>query len=160
MPIIPMVTPEKPASTVTPPSSPDIIRITAPEGVDRWEPSGAVAHGDRLWVVNDRDGWLVAYDLPLKPGRNGPTVAHQVIVQPGKIKFEGLAPVGDSGLLLLETMKRSVAATLERTGALADCRALAHEHIRLAIECLDRFADGPAKTALITVAEATAHRER
>ena len=64
------------------------------------------------------------------------------------------------GQTLPETMKRSVAATLERTGALADCRALAHEHIRLAIECLDRFPDGPAKTALITVAEATAHRER
>lgn len=64
------------------------------------------------------------------------------------------------GQALPETVKRSVIGTLERTGALADCRALAFERIQLAIESLSAFPDGPAKVALITVAEATAHREK
>lgn len=53
-----------------------------------------------------------------------------------------------------------VAASLERTGALADSRALARERIARGIACLDALDDGPARTALITVAEATALRER
>ena len=65
-----------------------------------------------------------------------------------------------AGQALPETLKRTVSATLERTGALADARALARERIDLAIAALACFPDGPAKTALITVAEATAHRDR
>ncbi len=84
------------------------IRIEAPEGVDRWEPSGATVRGDRLWIAHDRDGWLAAYALPLKPGVNRPVAAHAVKVNPGRIKFEGLAPDGEAGLLILETMQRSV----------------------------------------------------
>lgn len=87
---------------------PQTIRIAAPDGVDRWEPSGGAIIGDRLWVANDRGGWLAAYALPLEPGRNTPVVAHAIAANEGRIKFEGLAPVGDGGLLLLETMKRSV----------------------------------------------------
>ena len=49
---------------------------------------------------------------------------------------------------------------LERTGALADARAMAGERIARAVDCLQRVPDGPARAALVTVAEATAHRER
>jgi octaprenyl-diphosphate synthase len=61
---------------------------------------------------------------------------------------------------LPETMARTVLASMERTGALADCRALAHDRVRQAVACLAPIADGPGKTALITVAEATVYRER
>lgn len=64
------------------------------------------------------------------------------------------------GTGLSESAKRSVLASLERTQALNDCRALAHKHIALAIDSLALLPDGPAKTALITVAEATSYRER
>lgn len=84
------------------------MRIVAPEGVDRWEPSGGAIRGDRLWIVNDRGGWLAAYALPLKPGQNAPIMAHAVKPNDGRVKFEALAPDGEGGLLLLETMKRSV----------------------------------------------------
>jgi octaprenyl-diphosphate synthase len=60
---------------------------------------------------------------------------------------------------LPETARRQVLAMLERTGALADCRRLAHEQVAEAIAHLDALPDGHAKTALITVAEATIHRE-
>jgi octaprenyl-diphosphate synthase len=60
---------------------------------------------------------------------------------------------------LPETARRQVLAVLERTGALADCRRLAHEQVAEAIAHLDALPDGHAKTALITVAEATIHRE-
>ncbi|MBO6939283.1 MAG: polyprenyl synthetase family protein [Deltaproteobacteria bacterium] len=53
-----------------------------------------------------------------------------------------------------------LAAAIEGCGAIDDCRALAGEHARLAVEALEPFTDGPAKTALITVARATVHRER
>lgn len=65
-----------------------------------------------------------------------------------------------AGQALPETLKPTVAATLERTGALADARALARQHIDSAIAALEHFPDGSAKTALITVAQATGHRER
>jgi len=55
---------------------------------------------------------------------------------------------------------RAILAALERTGALADCRAFVDERIARAIGHLDVLDDGPAKTALITVAHATLHRER
>jgi octaprenyl-diphosphate synthase len=60
---------------------------------------------------------------------------------------------------LSETARRQVLAILERTGALADCRKLAHDHVNEAIAHLDALPDGQAKTALITVAEATIYRE-
>lgn len=92
-----------------PPDVPiDALRIIAPVGIDRWEPSGGVVFDDVLWVVNDRDGWIAAYDLPLAPGRNAPSAAHRLPVQDGPIKFEAAAPAPGGGLLLLETMKRSV----------------------------------------------------
>jgi hypothetical protein len=53
-----------------------------------------------------------------------------------------------------------VSAGLARTGALADARALAIARIDAAIEALAVLDDGPAKSALITVAEATALREK
>lgn len=53
-----------------------------------------------------------------------------------------------------------LAEAIERCGAIEDCRALAADHARLAVEALEPFPDGPAKTALITVARATVHRER
>lgn len=59
-----------------------------------------------------------------------------------------------------ETLQRTVLASLERTRALQDCRDLARTRVRQAIDCLDPIADGPGKTALITVAEATVYRER
>jgi len=49
---------------------------------------------------------------------------------------------------------------LDRTGALADTRALAAERIGRAIACLETLPAGPARTALTTVARATAHRDR
>lgn len=53
-----------------------------------------------------------------------------------------------------------LAAAIESCGAIDDCRALAADHARLAVEALESFDDGAAKTALITVARATVHRER
>ena len=66
----------------------------------------------------------------------------------------------EDGGKMPETLQRTVLASLERTRAIDDCRALARERVRQAIECLDSIADGPGKTALITVAEATVYRER
>lgn len=90
------------------PFGPDAIRLVAPDSMDRWEPSGATVRGDRLWIVNDREGWLAAYGLPLKPGANAPAMAFALTPNPGRIKFEGLAPYGDGGLLILETINRAV----------------------------------------------------
>lgn len=66
----------------------------------------------------------------------------------------------DQGGELPETMARTVLASMERTGALADCRALAHERVQKAVASLAPIPDGPGKDALITVAEATVYRER
>jgi hypothetical protein len=104
--------------------------LEAPPAVQRWEPSGAAIRGDKLWVVNDRGGWLVAYDLPLKAGINKPTAAHEILpkrldpvrtemmaralapkiakILAQRLKFEGLAPDGEKGLLLLEAISRTV----------------------------------------------------
>lgn len=51
-----------------------------------------------------------------------------------------------------------VAAILERTGALRDCRALADAHAKSAVDALSILPVGPATDALITVAEATVAR--
>lgn len=61
---------------------------------------------------------------------------------------------------LPETLARGVLASMERTGAIADCRALALERVRQAVACLAPIPDGPGKSALVTVAEATVYRER
>jgi octaprenyl-diphosphate synthase len=53
-----------------------------------------------------------------------------------------------------------VAAALRRTGALAEGRRLARARIDSAIAALDVLPEGPAKAALITVAEATVLREK
>ncbi|HTJ41928.1 MAG TPA: polyprenyl synthetase family protein [Kofleriaceae bacterium] len=52
-----------------------------------------------------------------------------------------------------------VASALARTGALAATRAMAEQRVELAIESLAPLAEGPAKRALVTVAEATLLRE-
>ena len=55
---------------------------------------------------------------------------------------------------------REVAAGLVRSGALIEGRRLARARIDSAVAALDVLPDGPAKAALITVAEATALREK
>jgi octaprenyl-diphosphate synthase len=52
-----------------------------------------------------------------------------------------------------------VRATLARTGALDDCRAFARQRVDEAIACLAGVRERPGVSALITVAEATVHRE-
>jgi octaprenyl-diphosphate synthase len=54
----------------------------------------------------------------------------------------------------------AIAGSLERTGALRDTRALAAERVERAVAELELFGESPAKAALITVAEATLHREK
>ncbi len=104
--------------------------IQAPEGVERWEPSGAAVLGDTLWVADDRDGKIAAYALPLKAGVNTPTAHHQLTadtlapVRDGllqkrlppmiakllrkRLKFEGMARAKGGGLLILESISRTV----------------------------------------------------
>jgi octaprenyl-diphosphate synthase len=53
-----------------------------------------------------------------------------------------------------------VIASLEQTGALTECRALARDRIARGVACLEAIDDERARAALITVAEATALRER
>lgn len=60
---------------------------------------------------------------------------------------------GDEGARFAE-----VARALQRTGALADCRALAEEHSRRAIGALAELPEGRSTEALVTVAEATVAR--
>lgn len=59
-----------------------------------------------------------------------------------------------------ELMTAPITRALSTTGALRDCRALALEHARDAIEALAPLPAGPGTDALITVAEATVYRER
>ncbi len=54
----------------------------------------------------------------------------------------------------------TIAASLERTGALADSRALALDRVDRGVAALAALPAGPAIDALVTVAEATAHREK
>ncbi len=55
---------------------------------------------------------------------------------------------------------RAVLGSLRDTGALADCRDLARRRAEAAMEALSRFPDTAGKRALVTVAEATAQRDR
>lgn len=89
-----------------PPSYPYVME--APAKVRRWEPSGAAVRGDLLWVVNDREGYLAAYQLPLTPGVNTVQRAFTVLPHEGRVKWEAIAPSGDAGLLLLEAISRTV----------------------------------------------------
>lgn len=89
-----------------PPSYPYVME--APAKVGRWEPSGAAVRGDLLWVVNDREGYLAAYQLPLTPGVNTVQRAFVVLPHEGRVKWEAIAPSGDAGLLLLEAISRTV----------------------------------------------------
>lgn len=104
--------------------------IEAPTGVDRWEPSGAAVVGEKLWVVNDRGGWIASYALPLAAGVNKPSAAHQIAperldpvrteamsralapriakILAKRMKWEDLAPDGKGGVLLLEAISRTV----------------------------------------------------
>ena len=52
-----------------------------------------------------------------------------------------------------------VAAALDRTGALAATRRLAEDRVDAAVAALAPLDDGPARRALVTVAEATLLRE-
>ena len=63
----------------------------------------------------------------------------------------------------LEVQRRrhlAIAARVTATGALAEARAQAGARIARAIDALTVLPDGPARAALVTVAEATASRER
>ncbi|MBU0550039.1 hypothetical protein KKB55_17420 [Myxococcota bacterium] len=80
--------------------------LKAPEGVDRWEPSGAAVIGDHLWIASDRGGHIARYRLPLQPV-NLPDVAHALRPHPGQVKWEGLAAHGEV-LYLLEAYSRQV----------------------------------------------------
>lgn len=80
---------------------------------------------------------------------------------------EGMVPLLEQALAdtvdgeaLSDRVKRAVLAILDRTGALMECRKLAYERVEQAISHLDVLPDGPGKSALITVAEATVYRER
>lgn len=93
------------------------IHLKAPQGVDRWEPSGVIAAlkdgEEALWVVSDKNGWLARYSLPLSLGDQQPEVAFQLQLSPlQKVKWEGLAweksEAGTGSLLLLEAFSRSV----------------------------------------------------
>ena len=82
--------------------------VQAPTGIERWEPSGAVVIDEKLWVANDREGWIAAYPLPLDDGLNIPLVAHQLRPPLERVKWEGAAPGPDGSLLLLEAISRTV----------------------------------------------------
>ncbi len=69
---------------------------------------------------------------------------------------EALAGDGPLPPAVVERIRLAV----DGTGALADARAMAAERIARAVDSLQPLADGPARAALVTVAEATAHRER
>lgn len=56
-------------------------------------------------------------------------------------------------------LRESLLAALRRTGALDATRTLAHEHAEKAAACLSSLPDSRAKSALLTVAKATVHRE-
>ncbi|RMH38958.1 MAG: polyprenyl synthetase family protein [Deltaproteobacteria bacterium] len=67
---------------------------------------------------------------------------------------------GADGDPVPQPLAERVLATLHATGALAEGRALAERRAADAIACLADLPDGRARTALVTVAEATVYRER
>lgn len=73
----------------------------------------------------------------------------------------GLRPLVEQAAVEVSAdLAGEITSALERTGALADCRQLARDRIDAAIERLDAITEGPARQALITVAQATAFREK
>jgi hypothetical protein len=82
--------------------------LEAPRGVDRWEPSGDAVLANDLWVVNDRDGWIAAYPLPLHPGVNTPDHSYALKTGLPRTKWEDAAPAPDGGLLLWEAVSRTL----------------------------------------------------
>jgi len=59
-----------------------------------------------------------------------------------------------------EPLCRRVVEALRATGALAQCRDFARQRAAEAIACLSGLPAGAGRDALVTVAEATVHRER
>lgn len=127
--------------------APAAVVLQAPPGVDRWEPSGAVALDGRLWVVNDREGWIAGYDLPLADGVNAPTAASRV-VPPGidKIKWEGAAPAAAGGLLMLEAFSRTVWRCADPA---AGCPALEPVDVAPANAAIDALLPGPVEYVIM-----------
>lgn len=66
----------------------------------------------------------------------------------------------DSDNSSLALLGPKIGARIEATGALAEARATANQRIARAIAALDVLPVGPGKAALVTVAEATATREK
>ena len=84
-------------------------RLRGAEGVSKWEPSGVVALGERLWVVSDKDGWLASYPLPLPEGSISPLSTAQLAPPgPTRVKWEALEAYPEGGLTLLEAISRTV----------------------------------------------------
>lgn len=114
-------TPELPTEGRGPPRLEPVValRLGAPKGLDRFEPSGAAVVDGVLWVVNDRDAWLVGYALTdLPPAGTGVSAAdgppprltpkHARLLTEKKSKFEGLSPEASGGMLAVETFGSQV----------------------------------------------------
>ena len=94
------------------------VKLRAPVGVSRWEPSGVatLTHGsdEFLWMVSDKLGYLAGYKLPIKQGSQRPDFSSQLTIGDGKrVKWEGIAiernTQGQSkALLLLEAFSRTI----------------------------------------------------
>jgi octaprenyl-diphosphate synthase len=73
--------------------------------------------------------------------------------------IEGTESAASHGHDLDESARfAEIARILQRTGALADCRALAESHAARAVEALATLPEGKPTDALVTVAEATVTR--
>ena len=66
----------------------------------------------------------------------------------------------DAVVEVTRTRHRAIGARIEATGALTEARATATQRIASAIAALDVLPVGPARASLVTVAEATAGREK
>ncbi len=74
---------------------------------------------------------------------------------------EAIEHAGDTDTLADQVARhRAIADRIHGSGALADARRAASEHIGRAVASLSVVPDGAGKSALITVAEATATREK
>jgi cysteine-rich repeat protein len=102
-------------------STPYAVRLSAPPGAVQWEPSGAAVVGDLLWVANDKDGRLAAYDLPLAAGPNAPVRSFTVRPNGATPKWEALR-VEANGRFLLHN---ATGNTLWRCDPEMDCADLA-----------------------------------
>jgi len=67
--------------------------------------------------------------------------------------------VSDDGALDRDEMRGEVRAALERTDAAAACKELAQTHAARAVDALDPLPPSQAVESLVTVAEATVHRD-